>query len=145
AGNHVALTATIVCLVTMLLLLRRIESIGKFSILLWAGVLATLAIVIGAGLPHLRLDAFAFWRAPRLDGGIGYTGLGVALIYAVYDYLGYYNICYIGDEVRQPERTIPRVTETFSASLPSCTQRRPIRTCQFSSLDAWPRPSAPSR
>jgi len=108
-GSHTVVTATIVCILTMLLLLRRIEAIGKFSILLWAGVLATLAIVIGAGLPHLRLDAFAFWRAPRLDGGIGYAGLGVALIYAVYDYLGYYNICYIGDEVRQPERTIPRV------------------------------------
>jgi amino acid transporter len=72
-------------------------------------VLATLAIVIGAGLPHLKLDAFAFWRAPRLDGGIGYAGLGAALIFAVYDYLGYYNICYIGDEVREPQRTIPRV------------------------------------
>src|SRR5204863_3801300 len=109
AGNHIGLTATIVCILTMLLLLRRIEAIGKFSILLWIGVLATLAIVITAGLPHLKLDAFAFWRAPRLDGGIGYAGLGVALIYAVYDYLGYYNICYIGDEVRDPERTIPRV------------------------------------
>jgi len=65
--------------------------------------------VIAAGLPHLRLDAFAFWRAARLDGAAGYGGLGVALIYAVYDYLGYYNICYLGDEVRDPERTIPRV------------------------------------
>ena len=109
AGNHIGLTATVVCIVTMLLLLRRIESIGKFSILLWAGVLATLAIVIGAGLPHLKLAAFEFWRAPRLDGGIGYAGLGAALIYAVYDYLGYYNICYIGDEVREPTKTIPRV------------------------------------
>src|SRR5207244_4616337 len=80
-----------------------------FSLRLWVGVMATLAIVIVAGLPHLKLDAFAFWRAPRLDGGIGYTGLGVALIFAVYDYLGYYNICYIGDEVHEPAKTIPRV------------------------------------
>lgn len=109
SGSHVTITATIVCLLTMMLLLRRIESIGKFSILLWAGMLATLAIVIGAGLPHLQLSAFQFWRAPRLDGGLGYAGLGGALIYAVYDYLGYYNICYIGDEVRDPQRTIPRV------------------------------------
>ncbi len=109
AKAHLALTAMIVCILTTLLLLRRIEAIGKFSILLWIGVLATLAIVIGAGLPHLRLEAFAFWRAPRLDGGFGYAGLGVALIYAVYDYLGYYNICYLGDEVRDPHRTIPRV------------------------------------
>jgi amino acid transporter len=27
---------------------------------------------------------------------------------AVYDYLGYYNICHLGDEVRDPARTIPR-------------------------------------
>ncbi|PYQ46848.1 MAG: amino acid permease [Acidobacteria bacterium] len=109
AKNHIVLTATIVCILTTLLLLRRIEAVGKFSVLLWIGVLATLAIVIVVGLPHLKLSAFAFWEAPRLDSKIGYAGLGVALIYAVYDYLGYYNICYIGDEVRDPERTIPRV------------------------------------
>src|SRR5205823_4999340 len=108
-GTHISATAAVVCVLTMLLLNRHIRAIGKLSVLLWIGVLGTLAIVIGAGLPHLRLDAFLFWRAPRIDGGVGYAGLGVALIYAVYDYLGYYNICYIGDEVRDPERTIPRV------------------------------------
>ena len=109
AGTHVAPTAMMVCVITVLLLLRRIEAIGRFSILLWIGVLATLAIVIGAGLPHLKLEAFTFWNAPRLDNKLGYAGLGVALIYSVYDYLGYYNICYLGDEVREPEKTIPRV------------------------------------
>ena len=108
-GAHIGATAAVVCLITMLLLNRHIRAIGKLSVLLWIGVLGTVAVVIAAGLPHLRLDAFAFWRAPRIDGGHGYDGLGVALIFAVYDYLGYYNICYIGDEVRDPERTIPRV------------------------------------
>jgi amino acid transporter len=55
------------------------------------------------------MAAFTFWNAPRLDARVGYTGLGVALIYAVYDYLGYYNIAYLGDEVKDPEKTIPRV------------------------------------
>jgi amino acid transporter len=109
SASHIAVTAMIVCLVTMVLLLRRIEAIGKFSILLWIGVMATLAVVIGAGLPHMKASAFAFWSAPRLDNKLTYAGLGTALIYAVYDYLGYYNICYIGDEVREPEKTIPRV------------------------------------
>lgn len=108
-GAHIGATAAVVCILTMLLLNRHIRAIGKLSVLLWIGVLGTLAIVIGTGLPHLRLEAFAFWRAPRIDGGAGYAGLGAALIFAVYDYLGYYNICYIGDEVRDPERTIPRV------------------------------------
>src|SRR5258708_2736601 len=107
--KHIGVTAMIVCILTTALLLRRIESIGRFSILLWAGVLATLVIVIGAGLPHLRLSAFAFWNAPRIGKGLGYEGLGAALIFAVYDYLGYYNICYLGDEVREPRKTIPRV------------------------------------
>jgi amino acid transporter len=106
---RVEIVAMSICLLTSVLLLRRIEAVGKFSVLLWIGVLLTLAIVIGAGLPHLKLSAFAFWRAPRLDSSLGYAGLGVALIYSVYDYLGYYNICYLGDEVRDPERTIPRV------------------------------------
>ena len=108
-NGHEHATAAVICVLTTLLLLRRIESIGKFSVLLWVGVMATLAIVIVAGAPHLRMEAFAFWRAPRLDHQLGYAGLGAALIYAVYDYLGYYNICYIGDEVHEPSKTIPRV------------------------------------
>src|ERR1043166_9187306 len=109
AGDHVKPVAMAICVVTTLLLLRRIGHIGKFSILLWIGVLGTLAIVIGAGLPHLKLSAFTFWNAPRLDHAAGYAGLGAALLYAVYDYLGYYNICYLGDEVQNPTKTIPRV------------------------------------
>jgi amino acid transporter len=62
---HASIAAAVVCLGTVALLFRRIGSIGKFSILLWSGVLATLAIVILAGLPHLKLSAFAFWKAPR--------------------------------------------------------------------------------
>src|ERR1051326_8718943 len=109
AGDHVKPVAMAICIVTTLLLLRRIGHIGKFSILLWIGVLGTLAIVIGAGLPHLKMSAFTFWNAPRLAHAAGYAGLGAALLYAVYDYLGYYNICYLGDEVRNPTKTIPRV------------------------------------
>ncbi len=101
--------AAVVCLGMVLLLMRRIGDIGRFSILLWIGVMATVAIVIAAGLPHLKLSALAFWNAPRLDGRQGFDGLRAALVFAIYDYLGYYNICYIGDEVKDPTRTIPRV------------------------------------
>jgi amino acid transporter len=66
-------------------------------------------VIIVAGASHLRWESFAFWNAPRHDGKFGYAGLGAALIFAVYDYLGYYNIAYLGDEVKDPERTIPRV------------------------------------
>jgi amino acid transporter len=35
-------------------------------------------------------------------------GLGAAMLIAIYDYLGYYNICHLGDEVIEPSKTIPR-------------------------------------
>ena len=109
AGKHLPLTASIVCVLIVILLLRRIDAIGKFSIVLWAGVLGTMAVVIVAGIAHLRPESFTFWSAPRHDGKEGFVGLGAALIFAVYDYLGYYNIAYLGDEVKEPEKTIPRV------------------------------------
>jgi amino acid transporter len=109
SAKSIPITATAVCIAVVLLLLRRIDTIGRFSVVLWIGVLGTMAVVIAAGLPHLKLESFAFWRAPRHDGLTGYAGLGAALIYAVYDYLGYYNIAYLGDEVKEPEKTIPRV------------------------------------
>src|SRR6185295_5272088 len=65
AGKSIPLTATAVCIVIVLLLLRRIDAIGRFSVVLWIGVLGTLAIVIAAGLPHLKLESFTFWNAPR--------------------------------------------------------------------------------
>ncbi|MEO8381252.1 MAG: APC family permease [Acidobacteriota bacterium] len=109
AGRSAPITAMLVCLAIVLLLLRRIDSIGRFSVVLWVGVLATIAVIIAAGASHLKWESFAFWSAPRHDGLLGYAGLGTALIFGVYDYLGYYNIAYLGDEVKDPERTIPRV------------------------------------
>ncbi|HKR64779.1 MAG TPA: amino acid permease [Thermoanaerobaculia bacterium] len=108
AAKSIPVTATCVCALIVVLLLRRIDAIGRFSIVLWIGVLGTMFIVIAAGLPHLTLESFAFWRAPRFDGKLGFAGLGGALIFGVYDYLGYYNIAYLGDEVKTPEKTIPR-------------------------------------
>ncbi len=37
-----------------------------------------------------------------------WVGLGGATTFAIYDYLGYQNVCYLGAEIRQPERVIPR-------------------------------------
>jgi basic amino acid/polyamine antiporter, APA family len=46
-------------------------------------------------------DAFTFTRG-------FFLGLGSAMLIAMYDYLGYYDICYVGGEVKNPERVIPR-------------------------------------
>ena len=35
-------------------------------------------------------------------------GLGNGTMLVMFNFLGYYNICHLGDEVREPERVIPR-------------------------------------
>ncbi len=37
-----------------------------------------------------------------------FTGLGAAMLLTTYDYWGYYNVCFLGGEVKDPGRTIPR-------------------------------------
>ncbi len=37
-----------------------------------------------------------------------FLGLGSAMLVATYDFWGYYNVTFLGGEVRNPERTIPR-------------------------------------
>lgn len=103
--------ASALCVLITLGLFRRIGAIGKASFVLWLGVMLTLGIVIALGLPHLKVEAFRFWDAPVHGpmpvGVLG--GLGAALILSVYDYLGYYNICYLAEEIEEPTRTIPRI------------------------------------
>ena len=88
---------------------RRIEAAGKVMLVFWAGMLATVAWVIAVGLTHFQ-PALAFDVPPgawTLDAKFA-TGLGAALGIAMYDFLGYYQICYLGDEVDDPSRTLPR-------------------------------------
>jgi amino acid transporter len=73
-----------------------------------SGTLLTVAIVIVSGWMHMDWGKITFPQgAFKLDGKFA-TGLGAAMLIAIYDYLGYYNVCHLGDEVRDPARTIPR-------------------------------------
>src|SRR6202030_505437 len=37
-----------------------------------------------------------------------FAGLGSAMVSTIYSYWGYYNICNLGGEIREPEKNIPR-------------------------------------
>jgi APA family basic amino acid/polyamine antiporter len=105
-GTFVAIGTVLLAVV---LLYRKITIIERLSKLLWVGVMLTIAWIIFAGVRHFDpAIAFdfppdAFTLKPEF-----FTGLGAALLIAVYDYWGYYNICFVGGEVRNPGRTIPR-------------------------------------
>jgi basic amino acid/polyamine antiporter, APA family len=98
-----------ICCFTVLLLYRRITAIARLSKILWFGVMGTIGWIIFAGLTHFNAArAFDFPAgAFTLSRGF-FTGLGGALLVATYDYWGYYNVCYMGDEIKNPTKNIPR-------------------------------------
>src|SRR5262249_16206922 len=90
------------------LLYRRITTLGKLTIIVWLGVLGVSAWILIEGFLHFDWKtAFPSGDSAGLPTNFA-SNLGGAMILAMYSYLGYYQICYIGDEVREPGRTIPR-------------------------------------
>ncbi len=101
-------SGTVVILIVVLLY-RKIEAIGKISVLLWVGVLATMAWVIGSGMAHGNFIA----PIKNANQGFGFTWafaalLGHACTKTVYSYLGYYNVCHLGGEIVNPQKNIPK-------------------------------------
>jgi fructoselysine transporter len=93
----------------MILLYRRITTIGKISVLLWAGVVATMVWMIWGGLRHFNPKlAFDFPPGAFQLSWIWFAGLGSAMVSTIYSYWGYYNICHLGGEIKNPQRNIPR-------------------------------------
>ena len=98
-----------VAALTVVLLYRRITAIGKITVSLWIGTMLTVGAVIVSGA--LRFDpklAFDFPPGAFKFSWSFLLGLGAASRIGIYDYLGYYDVCYIGEEVKSPGRVIPR-------------------------------------
>jgi amino acid transporter len=96
-------------LAAIALLYRKISSIGKITIALWIGVLLTTGTVIFGGVGHFNPHIAFDFPPHAFDFSMGFVfGLGAAARIGIYDYLGYYDVCYIGDEVKNPGKVIPR-------------------------------------
>jgi amino acid transporter len=109
SGRGLFLIAGGVGLLNIALLYRRITSIAKITVSLWVGTLVTTLVVFATGL--VRFDPGVAFDFPpgAFNFSLGFLmGLGAASRIGVYDYLGYYDVCYIGDEVENPGRVIPR-------------------------------------
>jgi amino acid transporter len=76
---------------------------------LWIGTLVTVLAVIVPGALHFNAHLAFDFPPGAFNFSLGFfLGLGAAARIGIYDYLGYYNVCYIGDEVQDPGRVIPR-------------------------------------
>jgi amino acid transporter len=93
----------------ILLLYRRVTILGRLTVTFWFGVLGAIAWILIEGT--FRFDparAFDYSGDAKELPADFLENLGKVMILAMYSYLGYYNVCYVGDEVRDPGRTIPR-------------------------------------
>ena len=103
------LVVAVLGLLNIALLYRRIKSIATITLTLWIGTIVTVAVVIVTGALHFNPGVAFDFPPGAFDFSIGFLlGLGAASRVGVYDYLGYYDVCYIGDEVENPGRVIPR-------------------------------------
>lgn len=98
-----------VVVLVFLLLYRKIETVGKISLFLGSIVLLTILWIIVSGFSHLR------HAIPLLPpAGVPFftaafvAAIGYGSLQTVYSYLGYYNVCHLGGEIKNPERNIPR-------------------------------------
>ena len=109
SDRAVSLLAAAVPLALVLLLYRRIRAIGNLSIVLLSGVLVGCFWIIISGIPHLSAArVLDFPPGAFHQNWTFYSGLGHATLYALYGYWGYYNVCYLAGEIRDPARVIPR-------------------------------------
>jgi amino acid transporter len=96
-------------IIVFFLLYRKIEAIGKISVAMGIVVVLTIIWIIISGFTNFHnpvkllpegsesFFSLAFWAA-----------VGHASVKTVYSYLGYYNVCHLGGEIKRPEVNIPR-------------------------------------
>ena len=109
ALHYSSFAAAATCLLVTALLYRNLSSVTRLAWVLFVGVLAAIAGVIVSGFAHAA--ATGGWQmpaSPALTIPAALGGLAQATLLTTYCYWGYYNICFLGGEVRRPERTIPR-------------------------------------
>jgi amino acid transporter len=103
-GGHLVALGVVVLVVVALY--RRIGDIGRLTTVFFGVMLVSVLGVIVAAFTHFHPhQAFTF---PADSGSKFFTGLGAGLVIAIYDYLGYNTSAYLGAEVRDPGRVIPR-------------------------------------
>ena len=91
------------------LLYRNIRDVGRLSVVMLTVVIATVGWVIVAGVFRFSLaQAFDFPpSAYSLDRNL-LARIGAVALLAMYNYGGYNNVCNIAEEIRDPQRNVPR-------------------------------------
>ena len=93
----------------IVMLYRGVTAVGRLAVVLWIGMLVTVLLIIVSGLLNFQSKVAFDFPPNAFTFSTGFvTGLGSAMLIAMYDFMGYYSVCYVGGEVRNPARVIPR-------------------------------------
>ncbi len=99
-----------VVILLIILLYRKIDAIGKIGVLLWTGVIFTIGWIIWGGFSSENLTGYSFIDSVQdfTFTNLFFVALGQACVKSIYSYLGYYNVCHLGGEIKNPKSTIPK-------------------------------------
>ncbi len=90
-------------------LYRKIEEIGKLSIVLWISMIIIFLWIILAGIFHGQiLQPLKHINDNIVLNQLFIVALGQASVKTIYTFLGYYNVCHLGGEIMNPAKNIPR-------------------------------------
>jgi amino acid transporter len=96
-------------LAAVFLLYRGLDGLRVAAATMWCAVMGLIAWILVTGLMRGHIaQAFTFLPGAFHLTPAFFTGLGSAMLIATYDYWGYYNITFLGGEVKDPARTVPR-------------------------------------
>ncbi|HVB87288.1 MAG TPA: APC family permease [Candidatus Dormibacteraeota bacterium] len=106
--NSSNIIAAVVLVAVIVLLYRRIGQIGKISVVFAVAVIGTILWIIWGGMAHFNAHrVFDFSSGGWNLSFFFFAALGHATVQTIYSYLGYYNVCNLGSEMKNPERNIP--------------------------------------
>lgn len=108
-GLQQKLVSGALVILLVLLLYRNIKTVGKISVILWIITGGTFIWLIASGFNSFNSrQAFTVGKDAWDMTPLFFVGLGQASLKTVYSFLGYYNVCHLGAEIKEPERNIPK-------------------------------------
>ena len=103
------LIGALIVVFVILLLYRRITQIGRISVVFSVVVIGTILWIVWGGARHFDAHrVFDFSGGDRSFSWLLFAALGHGTVQTIYSYLGYYNVCNLGGEMKNPEKNIPR-------------------------------------